>query len=73
MSEPEVLPPSTAPLETPVGDWLPEEPLLDGPAGPLVETEVRVSGQIVVDLGTTDVTMLLTPADGQSVAVSGQL
>ena len=68
--EDEALPPVTAPLDTPEGDWLPEEPL---PAGELVETEVRVSGHTVVDIGTTEVTMLLKPADGQSVAVAGQL
>ena len=68
--EDEALPPVTAPLDTPEGDWLPDEPL---PAGALVETEVRVSGHTVVDIGTTEVTMLLKPEDGQLVTEAGQL
>ena len=68
--EDEALPPVTAPLDTLEGDWLPEEPLS---AGWLVETKVRVSGHTVVDIGTTEVTMLLKPEDGQSVTEAGQL
>ena len=47
----------------------------DSPLELGVETleEVRVSGHTVVDIGTTEVTMLLMPDDGQSVTDAGQL
>lgn len=58
-------------LEPPWLDWLPDEPLPLAFGGVFVETEVRVSGQMVVDIGMADVTV--TVPDGQSETEAGQL
>lgn len=50
---------------------MPAEPDPVGADGPLVVTEVRVSGHTVVDIGTTEVTTDVEDA-GQSVTEDAQ-
>ena len=70
--------PVTAPAELPAGGGGRMPLVMSAPLDargpwPLVAIVVKVSGQTVVDIGTTDVTTEAEPESGQSVTEPGQL